>query len=412
MYNYSNLSDFEFEILCRDIMQKKLGIKLYTFQKGRDSGIDITDDPKNKKVIIQVKHYINSKYSDLLGTLKKEVQKVKELQPEKYYICCAVKLTARNKREIYGMFSDYMKSANDIISLIDIDDFLGCPENMDIVRKHYKLWIESTEILNEIFNQNIFIDCEALLYNIEEDSRIFVETSCYYECLDILEKERMLLLLGMPGTGKTMTTKMLAIYYASKGYRIRYTTNGDISDIKSAISMQKDLPEIILLDDCLGQHYFRMKETQGNELLSLVKYVAYHKNKKLIMNSRVTIFQQAKECVIELRKFAEDEKFKIKILDMGKLSFLDKGRIFHNHIYFKGLPEAYYLDILKGYHYREIVKHANYTPRIMEFVTREYNFKKVPSDHYYEYVLRCLDNPTEIWQDEFSEKLQQEDRIF
>ena len=65
MYNYSNLSDFEFEILCRDIMQKKLGIKLYTFQKGRDGGIDVTDDPKNKKVIIQVKHYINLNYSCL-----------------------------------------------------------------------------------------------------------------------------------------------------------------------------------------------------------------------------------------------------------------------------------------------------------------------------------------------------------
>ena len=412
MYNYSNLSDFEFEILCRDIMQKKLGIKLYTFQKGRDGGIDVTDDPKNKKVIIQVKHYINSKYSDLLGTLKKEVQKVKELQPEKYYICCALNLTAKNKRELYDMFSDYMESANDIMSLIDIDDFLECPENMDIVRKHYKLWLESTEILGEVFNQNVFIDCESLLYNIEEESRRFVETSCYYECLDILEKEKMLLLLGMPGTGKTVTTKMLAIYYASKGYRIRYTTNGDISDIKNAISTQKDLPEIILLDDCLGQHYFRMKETQGNELLSLVKYVACHKNKKLIMNSRVTIFQQAKERVIEFRQFAEDEKFKIKILDMGKLSLSDKGRIFHNHIYFKGLPADYYQDILKDFHYREIVKHNNYTPRIMEFVTREYNFKKVSSGHYYEYVLRCLDNPTEIWQDEFSEKLQQEDRVF
>lgn len=108
------------------------------------------------------------------------------------------------------MFSDYMESDNDIMSLIDIDDFLERPENMDIVRKNYKIWLESTEILNEIFNQNIFIDCEALLYNIEEDSRRFVETGCYYECLEILEKERMLLLLGMPGTGKTMTTKMLA----------------------------------------------------------------------------------------------------------------------------------------------------------------------------------------------------------
>ncbi len=411
MYNYNNLSDFEFGILCKDIMQKKLGMKLYTFQKGRDGGIDITDDPKNKSVIIQVKHYINSKYSDLLGTLKREVQKVKELNPEKYYICCAIKLTAKNKQELYDMFSDYMKSANDVMSLIDIDDFLECPENMDIVRKHYKLWLESTNILSMVFNQSIFIDCESLLCDIEEDSRRFVETSCYNECLDILEKERMLLLLGMPGTGKTMTTKMLAVYYASKRYRIRYTTNGDISDIKNAISTQKDLPEIILLDDCLGQHYFRMKETQGNEILSLVKYVACHKNKKLIMNSRVTIFQQAKERVIEFRQFAEDEKFKIKILDMGKLSLSDKGRIFHNHIYFKRLPAAYYQNILKEYHYREIIKHTNYTPRIMEFVTREYNFKKVSSDNYYEFVLRCLDNPTEIWHDEFSEKLQQEDRI-
>lgn len=58
MYNFNNLSDFEFEMLCRDIMQKKLGIELYTFQKGRDGGIDITDNPVKKTVIIQVKHLL------------------------------------------------------------------------------------------------------------------------------------------------------------------------------------------------------------------------------------------------------------------------------------------------------------------------------------------------------------------
>ena len=97
---------------------------------------------------------------------------------------------------------------------------------------------------------------------------------------------------------------------------------------------------------------------------------------------------------------------------MGKLSIPDKGRIFHNHIYFKGLPLDCYWNILKEYYYRKIVKHTNYTPRIMEFVTREYNYKKVSGDHYYEYVFWCLENPTEIRHDEFSEKLQQEDRIF
>ncbi len=104
-----------------------------------------------------------------------------------------------------------MESANDIMSLLDIVDFLEYPENMDIVRKHYKLWLESTYILSMVFNQSIFIDCESLLCDIEEDSRRFVETNCYNECLDILEKERMLLLLGMPSTGKIMSTKMFAI---------------------------------------------------------------------------------------------------------------------------------------------------------------------------------------------------------
>lgn len=412
MYNFNNLSDVEFELLCKDIMQKKLGTKLHTFSKGRDGGIDITDDPFTKNVVIQVKHYIKSSYANLLSSLKKEVEKVKELKPKRYYVCCAVELTAHNKNEIYGLFSDYMQNANDIISLADINDFLEDPQNADIVRKHYKLWLESTNILNEILNQSIFIDCESLLFNIEESSKEFVATRCYFECLDILERDRMLLLLGMPGTGKTITTKMLALYYASKGYRIRYTTNGEIKDLKNALSVQKDLPEVVLLDDCLGQHYFRMKETQENELLSLIKYISMNKSKKLIMNSRVVIYQQAKEQSIEFRQFAEDERFKIKILDMSTISVVDKGKIFYNHIYFKGLPEMHYRDILKKQDYRKIVAHKNYTPRIMEFVTRESNYKNVAAEEYSGYVLRCLENPTEIWQDEFSKKLQQEDRIF
>ncbi len=411
MYNFRNLSDVEFEILCKDIMQKRLGTELYTFSKGRDGGIDIVDNPCTKRIVIQVKHYIKSTYASLRTSLQKEVAHVKEIKPDKYYVCCAQELTAGNKSEIYGLFSDYMESANDVIALQDINDFLEKSDNMDIVRKHYKLWLESTNVLCEVFNQSIFVDCESLLYNIENNSREFVATNCYWECLEVLERERMLLLLGMPGTGKTVTTKMLALYYAANGYRIRYTTNGDIKDIKNSLSTDKDLPEIVLLDDCFGQHYFRMKESQGNELLALVKYISLNKNKKLIMNSRVTIFQQAKKQSIEFRQFAEDKQFKIKVLDMGRVSIEDKGKIFYNHIFFKELPHEYYQDILKNQHYKKIVKHENYTPRIMEFVTRVVNYGKVAGEHYADYVISCLDNPTEIWQDEFFNRLQQEDRI-
>ncbi len=54
---------------------------------------------------------------------------------------------------------------------------------------------------------------------------------------------------------------MLVLYFASIGYRVRYTTNGDLSGIKRAISADHS-KEIILLDDCLGQCYFRLKDTR------------------------------------------------------------------------------------------------------------------------------------------------------
>lgn len=59
-------------------MQKKLGKPLQIFARGRDGGIDITDDTVKKNVVIQAKHYIKSKYADLLSSLKKEVAKVAE----------------------------------------------------------------------------------------------------------------------------------------------------------------------------------------------------------------------------------------------------------------------------------------------------------------------------------------------
>lgn len=41
MYQYGNLSDFEFELLCRDIMERKIGCPLRCFAPGRDGGVDI-----------------------------------------------------------------------------------------------------------------------------------------------------------------------------------------------------------------------------------------------------------------------------------------------------------------------------------------------------------------------------------
>lgn len=410
MYQYGNLSDFEFELLCRDIMERKLGCPLRCFAPGRDGGVDITETKLSGKHMVQVKHYIDSPYRTLLSSLKRELPKVKQKQPEHYYVCCAKQLTAQNISEIYQLFSDYMDDAEAVVDLVEIDNFLHKKENADILERHYKLWLESTSVLEQLGNQDIAIDCDAFFYQIEKEQKLFVKTKYYEEGRQILENEHMLMLLGDPGVGKTMLTKILALAFVAEGYRIRYTTNGELSDLKRALSVDRKRKELIVLDDCLGQHYFKMQETKENELLALVKYIMHNPNKLLIMNSRVTIFHEARERSCDFRYFMDDENIKIRKLEMNGLDEEEKGWIFYNHLYFSGIPEEYYQNISKDRRYRAIVRHPNYTPRLVEFVTKKKNYEQVAPDCYATFIMDCLRNPTELWKDEFTRKLGAEDR--
>lgn len=129
------------------------------------------------------------------------------------------------------------------------------------------------------------------------------------------------------------------------GYGIR--PNGELADLKRALSADRERKELIVLDDCLGQHYFKMQETKENELLALVKYIMRNPAKLLIMNSRVTIFHEAKERSCDFRYFMEDENIKIRKIEMNGLDEEEKGRIFYNHLYFAEIPEEYYRNVSK-----------------------------------------------------------------
>lgn len=58
-----------------------------------------------------------------------------------------------------------------------------------------------------------------------------------------------------------------------------------------------------------------------------------------------------------------------------------------------------------------IIKHKNYNPRIIEFITKENNYRKISTDDYYEYTIRKLNNPLDVWEEEFEERIDYIDRI-
>ena len=62
------------------------------------------------------------------------MNKVDDLKPKQYYVCCAQELTPGNIDDIYNLFSDYMKDSNNVIDLNNIDNFLKDQANNQTFR--------------------------------------------------------------------------------------------------------------------------------------------------------------------------------------------------------------------------------------------------------------------------------------
>ncbi len=411
MYNINSLNDVEFEYLCQDIMQKKLNIELHRFAAGADGGIDLTDSIKRKNIVIQVKHYVKSSSDALKRDLKKELDKVKKFNPKQYYICFSKEVSPMFKDEIFIHFREYMASDNNIITGTEIIDFLEDTSNFDILFKHYKLWLSSSAVLSKIQNQDVVIDSEMYLDDIETDARLFVQTQSFNICLDCIEQTRKLFILGEPGIGKSILTKMLALKYLSVGYKVYCVYNNSIQSLKKSISRDPAAKELIVLDDSLGQYYFNMQETRENELISLLKYIGAHQNKAIILNSRVTIFNESKRRSLELAKLIDNRGLKVHTINIDNVSMLEKAKILYNHFYFCGIPKEYFDVIKKDKQYLKIIKHPNYNPRIIEYITSNKFIEDNTVDCYGKAILDTLDNPEAVWSDEYNRKLQNIDRI-
>lgn len=411
MLEYQNLSPLEFEYLCQDVMQERLQVPLRRFPAGKDGGIDLVDSLSSCGVLVQVKHYLKSPFSTLRQALRKELPKVRALNPGQYFICCAQTLSPAQVKEIYQLFSDYMASERNIVTLLEIDDFLCDEKNAALLRKHFKLWLSATHILSELYNQHIFVDAEALLYDVREELPYYVQTESYWKSKAILEAERLLMILGNPGVGKTTVSKMLVLYFASIGYRVRYTTNGDLSDIKRSLSADPELREIVLLDDCLGQCYFRLRDTQESELSALIKYIKFHPSKMLLLNSRVTIFNEAREQAPAFSQLFDRGAISIRRIDAEDIPLREKALILYALMRKFQVPDSYYQSIRSDKKYRQIIQHPNYNPRIIEYAAWRYQDAGAP-EAFFSFLMDKIQSPKNVWKDEFERRLDPVDRYF
>jgi hypothetical protein len=391
-YNFSQLNDKEFEYLAIDLLSTALGKRIERFKPGKDGGVDGRFYVDNEEeVILQCKHYLKSGYSKLISKLKsEEVENVKKLKPNKYIFVTSLPLSRNNKKEIRKIFSPFIHLDNDIYGKEDLNDLLSVYPKIE--EKHFKLWISSTTVLSRIINNAIKGRSEFEIEHIRNRSKKYVYTANHVEALNILKKNNVLIISGEPGIGKTILAENLSLYYVSKDYEF-IDIEESLSEAESVYRRGKK--QLFYFDDFLGSNYFEAIENKkDSHIVKFINRVKNDKTKIFILTTRTNILNSGilYSSIFSINKIQNNEF----ILTIEKLNKLDRAKILYNHIWFSKLNEDYIDKIYEQKRYKLIIKHKNFNPRLIEFITDSERIS-VQAKEYWDYINATLEDPKDIW---------------
>lgn len=397
-YDFRILQPSEFECLSRDLLQAREKIFIESFADGRDKGIDLRFAYGNDKTsIIQCKRY--KEWSVLKSHLKKEVDKVKRLNPHRYILTTSVDLSVNQKDEILKMFSPYIKNSSDVLGQKDLNNLLNL--HKEIEKDHHKLWLASTTILNQIINKATVNWSSFELENIERDIRLYVENESLGKALEILKANHYVVISGIPGIGKTTLSRMLVYSMLAQGFEeFVYITD----DMDNAAKMfDKEKSQIFFFDDFLGSNSFVNQSLSfENKLVTFIEKVKNSKNKLFILSTREYVLSEAK---------THYEKFSLSNIDIAKCTIhleyytkTIKARILYNHLSEANIPAEYINAFLNKHCYRELIEHKNFNPRVIESIINEQVWDTIEPDDFVAKIKKFFDNPISVWQFAF-EKL-------
>lgn len=412
-YDFSTLDDKDLEELALDLLNAELNLGLQSFKVGKDGGIDLrySSPENNNEIVVQVKHYLKSGESRLIKDFKeKELPKLKKLSPapSRYIIVASIGLSASQKDDLKNTFDPYIQSTSDIYVKEDLNRLLRI--HKEIEKKHFKLWFSSTEVLSTILNNAIEGRSKSYLQQIQKKIPLYVLNSNFDNANKILEKEKLLVICGMPGIGKTTLADILLLDKARLGYKV-YIINS-IRDAEDVISVDSKEKQIFYFDDFLGDVYYQMStgSQKESEIYQFINRIVTEPNKYLILSTRTVILEQAKNKSEKIKRSTFDVvKYEIELTQYSKF---EKAKILYKHLFFRNLSDAYIERIINEKFYLKVINHRNYSPRLIEFFTDDRRIQHIELDEFREFVIYNLEHPEEIWKSAIDNQIDYLEKCF
>jgi hypothetical protein len=412
LYDFKQLSPADFEDLICDLLQLEWDVRLEAFKSGRDNGIDLRYAAVQREpTIIQCKHYSGSNISNLIQHLRlQELPKIRRLSPGRYVLVTSLPLNPADKEKIQTTLSPFIQTPADIFGGNDVNNLLG--RHSEIETKHFKLWMSSTHVLQRVLHNAEKVQTEFNVERVRRAIPLYVQTSNYNRALAILEEHRCVFISGVPGIGKTTLADMLLFAHLESGY-LPVVINSEISEGRRLFN--DELGQIFYFDDFLGQTFLGNRfdflgKKEDSAILEFIEIISRSRRSRLILTTREHVLQHAFQISEYFRRQKGGLATQRCILELSDYTLLDRGRILYNHVYFSDLPWPYKAQLLTDAFYMEILRHRNFNPRLVEWLSKYTNVKGLASADYRAEVKRVLDNPEQLWRIAFEQQISEGSR--
>lgn len=391
-YTFHALSPYDLEILTRDLLQAELGIRLESFTHGRDRGIDLRyAEAHSNDLVVQVKHFVRSGWNSLLRAVAAEFPKIQTLSPRRYILVTSVPLNPDRKAILHKALGRYCLSPEDILGQEDLNNLLA--RHPGVERQHYKLWLTSVPILERILHSDAFADQASELEHIRQRVSRFVTNPSVRRALDILATHHYCVITGVPGIGKTTLAEMLLIDHLERDFdcfRI-WESVGEARKVFAAETKQ-----LFYFDDFLGRTGLRQPDKNEDErLLRLIRDVVRSDHHRLLLTSRDYILHQAAFVLEGLTRVDIDPGR--CVVALADYTPQIRAEILYNHLFHSGLPQEHIDALVTSRAYRAIIRHRNYSPRIIEAMTDILNVRMLAAEDYPAAFIANLDDPRRLW---------------
>lgn len=317
-------------------------------------------------------------------------------------------LTPARKSELARILAGYVRDGADIIGADDLEAMLD--QNETVERRHPKLWLSGGTHLDEVLHAGVYNRSRQLLAETETALPRYVETDAFFTARERLRAERVLIIAGKPGIGKTTLTQMLLADAVTDGYA-PIEISEDAEEANKVFKAGER--QVFYYDDFLGSTFLQqpLAKNEDRRLSQLIRRVAASSTSLFLLSTREHILRQALAFYEELNRERIDARR--YLLELSDYSRLDRARILYNHIWASGqLDERASASLVVGRGYEQIIDHPEYNPRLIEYITGlgSRRLGESDNDDYLGFAVKVLDDPEQIWRQAFEYQLEVTER--